>query len=412
MIDLHEGIPGDTERSPSERYLQKRALILEAASRKFNAQGVRGATLEDIARDVGMNLTSIRHYFRRKDDLVAAGFLRSIAAHAERFEAALQADGREARVRALVSQYFGLRREIREGAADMMIFGDMRSLPEEHAAQVWPRYVGLFDIVRTIVADPGELESDRQRVNARTHFLMAQLFRSVFWLPAYPVESFGWVEGKFVDILFNGLMAPGAKLAPLPPIVANDEAPRASSWESFLLAATTLINAQGYRGASVDAIARKLNRTKGSFYHHMEGKGDLLAACFNRSLGLLKDAQADAIRAQAQGLNQAYAATTALLRRQQTPAGPLLRSSALSSAEGDGHDRMMREMSQVVTRFSGMVTDGIIDRSGRPCDPRIAGEMIMVTVNSASGVKGWVKGVSADNIVDLFAKPMFEGLFA
>jgi AcrR family transcriptional regulator len=412
MIDLPEDIPGDSERNPSERYIQKRALILETASRRFNAQGVRGATLEDIARDVGMNLTSIRHYFRRKDDLVAAGFLRSIALHGERFERALEAGDREARVGELVRQYFGLRREIREGGPEVMIFGDMRSLPEEHAAQVWPGYVGLFDIVRKIVAGPGDLENNRQRVNARAHFLMSQLFRSVFWLPAYPVESFGWVEGKFLDILFNGLMAPGATLATPEPLPAEGEVAQASSWESFLLAATTLINEQGYRGASVDAIARKLNRTKGSFYHHMEGKGDLLAACFSRTLALLKDAQADALGAQPQGLNQAYAATTALLRRQQTPAGGLLRSSALTSAEGDGHDRMMRELSQVVTRFSGMITDGIIDGSGRPCDPRIAGEMIMVTVNSAYGVKGWVKGVTADNIVDLFARPMFEGLFA
>lgn len=413
LIDLPEDLSGEAERNLSERYLQKRALILETASRKFNAQGVRGATLEDIAREVGMNLTSIRHYFRRKDDLVAASFLSSIAAHMERFAPALEAGDRDARVRALVSQYFGLRREIREGrGSEVMIFGDMRSLSEEHAAQVWPRYVGLFDIARKVVADPGEWEADRRRVNARAHFLMSQLFRSVFWLPAYPVESFGWVEQKFVDIIFNGLAAPGASLASPERPGAEAEEPQASSWESFLLAATMLINEQGYRGASVDAIARKLNRTKGSFYHHMEGKGDLLAACFKRSVGLLKDAQADALATQTLGLNQAYAATTSLLCRQQTPAGPLLRSSALTSVDVGPRDEMMREMSQVVTRFSGMVTDAIIDGSGRPCDPRIAGEMIMVTVNSAAGVKSWVKGIAADNIVDLYARPMFNGLFA
>ena len=411
MIDLPEA-SNDTERNPSERYLQKRALILETASRKFNALGVRGATLEDIAREVGMNLTSIRHYFRRKDDLVAASFLHSIALHSERLERALQAGDREARVRALVHEYLELRREIREGRGpDVMIFGDMRSLTDEHAEQVWPRYVALFNIVRQVVAAPGEMASNRARVNARAYFLISQLFRSVFWLPAYPVESFSWVETKFIDILLNGLAGQGVSLeAPHDPGLG--EAPQASSWESFLLAATTLINEQGYRGASVDAIARKLNRTKGSFYHHMEGKGDLLAACFNRSLGLLKEAQGNALASETLGLHQAYAATTILLRRQQTPSGPLLRSSALMSVESAERDEMMRAMSQVVTRFSGMVTDAIIDGSGRPCDARIAGEMIMVTVNAASGVRGWVKGATADNVVDLFARPMFYGLFA
>ena len=47
----------------------------------------------------------------------------------------------------------------------------------------------------------------------------------------------------------------------------------------------------------------------------------------NRSLGLLKEAQGNALASETLGLHQAYAATTILLRRQQTPSGPLLRSS-------------------------------------------------------------------------------------
>lgn len=399
-------------RAPSGRYLQKRDQILDAASRKFNTLGVRGATLEDIARDVGMNLTSIRHYFRRKDDLVAAGYLRSISVHDQRLSSALEAGDREARVRCLVKEYFSLRRAIREGAAEVMIFGDMRSLSDEHAAEVWPRYEAVYNLLRKVVADPGEWASKRQVVNARAYFLMSQLFRSVFWLPSYPVESFGWVEEKFVDILLNGLASTGSAPALSAPMAADRAPPGGSSWESFLLAATTLINEQGYRGASVDAIARMLNRTKGSFYHHMEGKGDLLTACFNRSLGVLQDAQRNALQAERRGLNQAYATVAELVRRQQTPEGPLLRSSALMSVEPGPRDQMLGELAQVVTRFSGMVTDAIIDGSGRPCDPRLAGEMIMVTVNSAAQMGKWVKGVTPENVVELYARPMFSGLFA
>lgn len=400
-------------RAPGGRYQQKRELILGAAARRFNTQGVRGATLDDIARDVGMNLTSLRHYFRRKDDLVAEGFLRSIGVHAERMRPAVSvAGGREARVRALVKLYFGLRREIREGSGpEVMIFGDMRSLTEEHGAQVWPRYTELFGIVRSVVADPAEMAVNRQRANALAYVVSSQLFRSVFWLPYYPVDQFAWVEEKFADILLNGLAAPGMTFA-APASPAELTAPAPTSWESFLLAATALINEQGYRGASVDAIARKLNRTKGSFYHHLDGKGDLLTACFNRTLGLLQDAQRNARATETRGMNQAYAAAYALVRRQQTAAGPLLRSSALMSVEPASRDRMLTELAQVVTRFSSMVTDGIIDGSARPCDARIAGEMIMVTVNSASQMPNWVKGVTPDNAFDLYARPLFHGLFS
>lgn len=408
--DIQESGEALRSQAPGERYQQKRELILDAASRRFNTQGVRGATLEDIARDVGMNLTSIRHYFRRKDDLVAEGFLRSLASHAERFTDALDAGGREARVRRLVTSYFAMRREIREGRCpEVLNFGDMRSLSDEHGAQVWPRYVELFDIVRRAVSDPAETAEGRRGGRGVAYLVCALLFRSVFWLPYYPADAFEWVGEKFADILLHGLVAPGVTLRE-PALPAEPVAPPATSWESFLLAATALINEQGYRGASVDAIARKLGRTKGSFYHHLDGKGDLLTACFNRSTGLLQDAQREALATQTRGIDQAHAAIAALVRQQQTAAGPLLRSSALMSVEREARERMMAELAQVVSRFSGMVTDGIIDGSARPCDARIAGEMLMVTANSASQMPRWVKGVTPDTAFDLYARPLFHGL--
>jgi len=400
------------DRPQSARYAQKRDQIVQTAARKFNVLGARGATLEDIARDVGMNLTSIRHYFRRKDDLVAAAFLHSIAAHGERFERARSETDREARVRRLVHEYFEMRRDIRTGVgAEVMIFGDIRSLNEQHAIDVWPRYVDLFRTVRTLLQSPDDSDEDRTRLSARAHIVMSQLIRSVFWLPYYPDASLDRVERMFVDILLNGLAAPGQSLRENQPEQPG-ELPRQSSWEGFLLAATRLINEQGYRGASVERIAAELNRTKGAFYHHIDGKGDLVVACFNRTLGLLKDAQAQAIMRESTGLAQAFAAVSSLVRQQQTPAGPLLRNSALMSVDPVTREPMQRQMAQVVTRFIDMLTDGHLDGSGRLCDARIAGEMVMVTVTSAAQLKGWAKGSDADNAVDLYVRPMFHGLFA
>ncbi len=94
QTDLAASSPPLTDRQPSRRFQAKREQILQAAARKFNQLGVRGATLEDIAIDVGMNLTSIRHYFRKKDDLVAAGFLRSIDVHMARTELSKSAGSR------------------------------------------------------------------------------------------------------------------------------------------------------------------------------------------------------------------------------------------------------------------------------------------------------------------------------
>jgi AcrR family transcriptional regulator len=404
----------EREKAPSAKFVQKREQILERAAEQFNLLGVRGATLADVAASVELNLTSIRHYFLKKEDLVAAAFLRSIEVHSARVAKSRKIGPPEVRVRDLVRRYFDFRRRIREGEAqEVIIFGDLRSLTGPHADQVWPKYVDLFRSVREVAADPDEIEDDRQRVNARAHMLISQFMRAVFWLPDYEAEDFERVEARFIDILINGLAAPGferrSRVAHLPEVLP---APAKVSRESFLLAATELINEQGYRGASVERIAARLNVTKGSFYHHIEAKEDLVVACFQRSFALLQDAQRNAIAAEELGAAQAAAAAAALVRRQQTPAGPLLRNSALMSVDPVTRRDMLAQMDRMVTRFSDMISDGMVDGSARVCDARIAGQMMMAMINSASELRNWVSDVTPDNSVDLYMRPLFKGLFA
>jgi AcrR family transcriptional regulator len=408
-----QAIASEKEKTLPPKFLQKRDQILECAAATFNQRGVRGTTLADIAVSVGLNLTSIRHYFLKKEDLVAAAYLRSIEAHAAFIAEAKKAGPREARVRDLVRRYFEFRRRIRTGSApEVIIFGDLRSLTGAHANEVWPGYVSLFRNVREVVADREEIESDRVRVNARAHTLLWQCLRTVFWLPHYEVSDFDRVETRFVDVLLNGLGTPSwacrSSVAPLPESAPPDKRSR----ESFLMAATELINEQGYRGASVERIAARLNVTKGSFYHHIDAKVDLVVECFKRNLELLKEAQRNAIAAEPLGLDQAFAAVAALVRRQQTPAGPLLRNSALMSVKEETRDDMLRQINLIGARFTDMVADGIADGSARACDARIAGEMLMAQINSAAQLRKFAQGITADSSVDLYVKPLFNGLFA
>ena len=80
--------------------------------------------------------------------------------------------------------------------------------------------------------------------------------------------------------MINGLPAvhqpwPDGPLLQLGALSAeNDEVTR----DRFLLAATKLMNREGYRGASVDKISAELKVTKGSFYHHNADKDELAAA--------------------------------------------------------------------------------------------------------------------------------------
>jgi len=137
-----------------------------------------------------------------------------------------------------------------------------------------------------------------------------------------------------------------------------------------------------------------------------------VVACFKRNTEILQAAQRSAVRSETRGLDQAWAAAAALVRRQQTSAGPLMRNSALTAVDPDKRNDMLRQMDLVVDRFADMIADGIVDGSVRSCDARIAGQMLMALVNSASELGNWVKDLMPDNSVELYVTPLFKGLFA
>src|SRR3546814_3487932 len=92
-----------------------------------------------------------------------------------------------------------------------------------------------------------------------------------------------------MEVFAHGIAASGEQWAPDLIDLEHDQAEPGR--EQFLRAATRLINELGYRGASVQRIASELNVTKGSFYHHLDAKDDLVIACYKRSFDTIAEAQ-------------------------------------------------------------------------------------------------------------------------
>src|ERR1700687_5247995 len=119
----------------TDRYNKKKEAIIAAAAGILNRRGVRGMTLADVAASVDLITTSVTYYFKKKEDLAVAVFLRSI----ERFDALISGslgppDPRD-RLLAFLSRYLELDQRIREGEeAPLAIFSDIRSLKEPHLA--------------------------------------------------------------------------------------------------------------------------------------------------------------------------------------------------------------------------------------------------------------------------------------
>jgi len=393
-----------------ERYSRKRDSIVSAATGILNRRGVKGMTLADVAQSVGLNTTSVTYYFKKKEDLAVACFLRAI----ERLDAmandALRLPDPEDRLHAFVAGYFGLNRSIRTGQeAPLAVFNDVRALKEPHHAIVVETYNDLFRKVRSIFAAPGYEWLARKAATARTHMLMEQVFWSGGWLPRYDVEDYPRVTARFFDVLANGI---SMRAAPWSPESIADGALGRSSNEEFLLAATRLINQRGYRGASVEKIAAQLNVTKGSFYHHNEAKDELVVACFERSFDIMKRGQSCALKLAGSQWDKLVSATVALTDFQVSAHGPLLRASAISALpEPIGQD-MLARWNRVSDRFAAMISDGIAEGSIRAVDPVIAAHMLNASLNAAASALTAVRGAEPGEIAELYAKPMLMGLFA
>src|SRR5690349_6140869 len=75
-------------RQPTRRYEAKRNAIVRSAIEEMNRKGVRGMTLGDVAARLDLVPTGVIYYFRNKEELAAAAFLKGLEAYDELIGAA------------------------------------------------------------------------------------------------------------------------------------------------------------------------------------------------------------------------------------------------------------------------------------------------------------------------------------
>jgi AcrR family transcriptional regulator len=292
------------------------------------------------------------------------------------------------------------------------VYNDVRAVQDPG---VGVAYTQMFRNARSLLLKSPEIASlPRMDCNARTHLLLAQLFWSVVWVPRYYIEDYPRLADHMLDILENGLVRANGEWQPRalrevePPLADGSSEAR----ETFLQAATSLMNDQGYHGASVQKISERLNVTKGAFYHHLDTKDDLILACFERTLEIVRRAQREGARLNASGADNLVAVAAALVEYQLSGKAPLLRTSALTSVPLELRTGLLKEFDRASGRFSLVFSEGIADCSLRPVDAAIAAQMITALINAAAEVHNWAPGISQQNIARAYARPLFQGLLS
>src|SRR5436853_4761375 len=82
MTYVEERPPAAAGRTPTKRYEARRNAIIASAVEVVNRRGVRGMTLGDVTASLDLVPTGVIYYFKNKEELAAAAFLRAL----ERYE--------------------------------------------------------------------------------------------------------------------------------------------------------------------------------------------------------------------------------------------------------------------------------------------------------------------------------------
>jgi AcrR family transcriptional regulator len=288
------------------------------------------------------------------------------------------------------------------------MLSDLRAMEEPLKGKLLTGWRNVFRKTRSLWGSDGNRAETDLR-GARAHVLLENSFWLNAWITRYEIDEYPRVEARLMDVFRHGIAAPGQRWAPeLFELVHDEPEP---GREAFLLAATRLINELGYRGASVQRIASELNVTKGSFYHHLDAKDDLVIACYKRSFDILADAQRLAEGHAGSQWQRIESTLATLLDYQFSERGPLLRTTALSGLPPHVRATMLDRSNRIARRFAGMLSDGIAEGTIRPIDPLVASQALMALQNAAFDMRKWAGTMPRERAVAFYASTLAYGLF-
>lgn len=366
-------------------------------------------TLQDVSQALDLTTTSVTYYYRYKEQLVAAVFEDTLRRLGDMVRSAAEAATPRERVRRYVGLFLEqFERALRGEDRPLAMLSELRTLDEEPRQRLIAVYQDVFRAVRRLFGDDDTPERKRL-LSARAQLLNEALFWSAIWLRRYPMRDFPNVRRRLLTLLEDGLVMPGAcwDLAIIDPDAGAPE----DAKRDFLRVASRLINDIGYKGASVDRIARELKVTKGSFYHHLEAKDDLILACYQydwRRLARLQDAIDASGQPVASRLGSALASTLTL---QFDGSHPMLRTNTLNAMPATARQEPLYRFDRLALWLSGLLVDGMAEGAIRIVDPMIAANVIISTINSAYDLRGWAGKQSRPQAIETYAGVLANGLF-
>lgn len=395
------------------RYAAKREAILAAATNVFADHGVSGFTLAAVAKRMDLHPVSLTYYYKRKEDLAAAVLMDTIGRWGVMLDRAEQEATPQQRLRTFIAAHFETRRQVALGAEiPLAPFSEINLVAGEQNQPLIDAFHSIYIRIARILRSDDMPWMSAPRRHALSRLTVSTLTWSDAWLTSYAPDDYARVANRIADVMIDGIQGEGQAWPTLDilslesPTAENDEVTR----DKFLVAATKLINKEGYRGASVDKISAELKVTKGSFYHHNADKDELAAACFVRTFGLIEDGKRRADAMGSSGWERLWLATASLATQQAAGEdGKMLRHYAIAAVPPSMRADMLARFRQIAHAFAGALSDGIADGSVRPVDPLLAARYLMVVFNAAQPLEK--DSPSIVGLMEAYVRPALLGYF-
>ena len=399
----------ESKESGTKRFRAKRDAILAAAADAINEQSAKGMTFADVARRVGLNTTSVTYYFKRKEDLAAAAFEHTLDYLLLMLDKAMEAATPQERVRRYLALNIARLERVQRGEERAMaVLSDLRATEDANRARLMTGWREVFRRTRSLWGD-ASTRAQTDLYGARAHVLLENTFWLPAWLARYEEDQWNRCETRLMDVFEHGIAAQDSRWSPTMLDLAHEETEPGRA--AFLLAATRLINELGYRGASVQRIASELHVTKGSFYHHLDAKDDLVIACYKRSFDTIGDAQRQADASGGSHWQRLASTIATLLDIQFAERAPLLRTTALSGLPAPVRAAMVDRSNRIARRYAGTMMDGIAEGSCRAVDALIAAQALMALQNAAFDMRKWAGTMPRERAIAMYASTVLFGLF-
>jgi AcrR family transcriptional regulator len=393
----------------SARYERQKQRIIDAATALLNQKGVRGMTLADVASTLGLTTTSVTYYFRRKEQLVATVFEDGLA----RLAAMVREAGQEATPRRRVARYLELYFDqfaaaLRGEGRPIAILSELRAMEDDTRKRLIGQYQAILREVRHFFGEP-ENDDRKQLFIARAHILNETLFWQEVWLGDYAIGDFPNVRRRLFAILDGGIASPGTAWDVR--TIEPEESADPTEEKAFLRVATRLINDIGYKGASVERIMAEINRTKGSFYHHLDAKDDLVVACWRISHRRLTALHVQAYRDHSSPWMRISTTVTSALALQLGGDFPLLRVTAYQAMPPAVRDIAFGQANRTALGVMGALVDGMQEGTVRLIDPLIASHLIVSAINGAYDLRSWRGDRPIEQAIMICESVIGDGIF-